>query len=745
MDVQPIPARHVGVRPFVAQIVAPSVAAVTVMAGLIAALIMMAGRQADTLASQRQQQIVAAVLDQNIQRTAHDQEVSTVWDEAVRQVRSPDPDLAWLDQNLGTWLNTYYGHDQAVIIDGQGKPIYAMRDRRRLPANSYYNDLAKTAAPLAAVLRHKLRHPSPSDVSDSVLTPGAIDLSVVSGHPAIVSVKPIVSETGNLRQVPGTEYLHISVRYLDGKFMRELARQYQLDGARFLRDPDRHETNSMVPLTSSAGRLLGYIAWEPFRPGSLMIKRLAPVMGIALLLMFSVVSLLLRHVRRSTLQLEASEAQAQHLAFHDPLTGLANRALFEDKLAHELARARASAGSLALLYLDLDGFKHVNDTLGHPAGDELIRAVGQRLSATVRATDLVARIGGDEFAIIQTEIHGAAEAEILCMRIIEEINMPFEVAGTQARVGVSIGIAMGPADAGDRTELSRKADIALYEAKASGKGRFTFFAEGMDASIRRRKEIENGLRTALTAGDQLEVYYQPLYSAINGSITGAEALVRWHHPQHGTISPVIFVPIAEQTGLINQLGLWVLEQACATAARWPINTISVNVSAVQLRDNDFSGQVFGVLDRTGLAPSRLEIEITETSFIENPEHCQPNLSALRARGIKIALDDFGTGYSSFSHLRNFQVDRIKIDRSFVSGIGAGEEGSSIIQAIVDLAKAGGLKVTAEGVETSQQRAFLSDVGCNSLQGYLLARPMPASAMDTILGLAAQHELSDAPA
>ena len=717
------------------EIVVPSVAAVVVMAALIAALIIIAGRQADALASERQQQVVATVLDQSIRRTAHDQEVSTVWDAAVLHARATHPDLGWLDQNLGIWLHSYYGHDEAFVIDSDGRPIYAMRGGRRIAPSAYYQEVARIAAPLRAALRRKLMHPSPADVSASILTPGAIDLGVVGGHPAIVSLKPIVSETGRIRQVPGTEYLHVSVRYLDGNFMGELAGQYRLDGAQFLRDRPSNNSENLVPLRSSEGHLLGYIGWAPFGPGSLMVRRVAPVMGVSLLLIFSVVTLLLRRVRGSTLQLEASEAQAQHLAFHDSLTGLANRARFEDRLSHELARARATVGSLALLYLDLDGFKQVNDTLGHPAGDELIRAVGQRLVATVRGSDLVARVGGDEFAIIQTDIGAAPEAEVMCMRIIEAINMPFDVAGSQVRVGVSIGIAMGPADSGDRSELARKGDIALYESKAAGKGRYTFFTEGMDASIRRRKEIEISLRAALAAGDQLEVYYQPLYSAHSGGITGAEALVRWHHPKHGTVSPAIFVPIAEETGLIDELGIWVLEQACRKAVRWPISTISVNVSAVQLRKGDFAERALAILERTGLDPARLEIEITETSFIENTAHCQPNLTTLRERGVKVALDDFGTGYSSFTHLRNFQVDRIKIDRSFVSSIGAGEEGSSIIQAIIDLAKAGGLKVTAEGVETQQQRTFLSDVGCNSLQGYLLARPMPAKAMDAILGIA----------
>lgn len=715
------------------QIISPTITVVVVLAAMIAGLLMLSARQADTLAKERQRQLVDTVLKQRIQRTAHDQEVSTIWGDAVRQVQKPVLDLAWIDANLGVWLYTYYGHDEAFIVDPSGRPIYGMRGGRRVAPATYDRNLRSVARPLIEQLRHKLRHPSPGDVSAPAQSPGAIDLGVVEGHPAIVSVKPIIPDIGKVKQIPGTESLHISVRYLDGTFVQELAKQYQLDAASFSRLAPSDQLSDVALQSSASGRL-GYISWSPFRPGTLMVKRVAPLLTLSLLIMMIMVIVLLRHMRQSTLALEASEAQAQHLAFHDPLTGLPNRAMFEDRLAHELARIRDTAGLLAVMYVDLDGFKAVNDTLGHPAGDELIREVGRRLAATIRSTDLVARIGGDEFAIVQCDIDTPAAAEILCMRIIEAIDVPFEIAGTQARVGISLGLALGPRDAHERSELTRKADIALYEAKAAGKGRYMFFAERMDASIRRRRDIESGLRAALDAGDQLEVYYQPLYSARTGAITGAEALVRWNHPQHGLISPAMFVPIAEETGLIERLGEWVLGQACRAAMRWPISTISVNVSAVQLRNTDFAGRVMAVLEVTGLDPSRLELEITETSFIENAVNCQPNLVALRQRGIQLALDDFGTGYSSFTHLQNFAVDRLKIDRSFVDGIGNGEEGSAIIQAIVDLAKASGLKITAEGVETAQQSTFLSQVGCNSLQGFLLARPMPESAVDVIFGL-----------
>jgi diguanylate cyclase (GGDEF)-like protein len=712
--------------PFLLQYALPAFASVLIIAAMLAIMVFVTGSKADQLARQNQQHLLATVLQNRIDATAHDQEGVTVWDEALAHVSAPVPDLAWIDDNLGTWVGDYYGIDQVYIVNSAGQPIYGMRAGEVVRPDEYNLEVRPIALRLISNVHSAMAQPVPVANDKGWRSPGAIGLGVINSRPAIISAKPIIGDS--ISQKAGTEPIHVAVRYLDGAFVQELAESYALKDARFTIDRPANSREA-VPLRDGDGRIFGYLTWKPFRPGTLLIGGLAPLSAIALLTICGVLCILLRHIRRSVLAREASEAQAQHLAFHDVLTGLPNRMMFDDRLAHEVAKARGRDQSVALLYLDLDGFKAVNDTLGHPAGDELIRLVGTRLQDALRKTDLVARIGGDEFAIIQTGVRSPAEVEVLCLRVLEVINEPCAVAGTQARVGVSIGIAIGPADADDRAELARKADIALYEAKAAGKGRFLFFAEEMDASIQRRQQIEADLRRAMEAGDQLEVYYQPLYSPESGTVTGAEALLRWHHPKEGMISPTLFVPIAEQSGQIGHIGEWVLEQACRDAREWPIGRISVNVSAVQLRTHDFADRALAILQRTGLPPERLEIEVTETSLIENSSGCEANLKKLRAAGAQVALDDFGTGYSSFSHLRALSVDRLKIDRSFVSGIGSAAEGSAIISAIIDLARAIGLKVTAEGVETPEQHRFLSRIGCNSLQGYLLARPMPAMEMD----------------
>ena len=697
-------------------------------------MLVWSARRANEVAFDRQNQLVDLVLGQSVARIGHDQESITVWDDPIIKLREPELDFEWLDANVGVWLYSYFGHDRVYVLSADDKPVYAMLDGVRSEAEAY-NDVALTLAPFVAALRQTMVENPNEGVTDTVLSPGAADLAIVAGRPAIVSAKPIVTGTGSIEQTPGTEFVHISIRFLDASFIAELSRDYLFKGARFSPTNARTMEERSYPFIAKNGVPIGFFIWTPYAPGSSVLAPLVPALGGALLIVGLVVALLMLRVRRGAMELQASEAQAQHLAFHDTLTGLPNRALFDDRLEHALAEVRRNPKSqIALLYLDLDRFKHVNDTMGHPAGDELIREMARRLTVAVREDDTVARIGGDEFAIIQAGVTSVKDTESLCRRIIESVTPAFDLLESQVFVGISIGVAMAPVDALDRIELTRKADIALYHAKAAGRGRYVMFVETMDASLRQRRLIERDLRTAMRVGDQLQVHYQPLYGAQTGEITGVEALVRWQHPRDGFKSPAIFIPIAEESGLIEPLGDWILSEACTAAAHWPVTKVAVNVSAVQLRSPRFAKRVLDTIKRAGLKPERLELEITETALIESADQCEPNIRMLRAAGVGIALDDFGTGYSSLSHLREFQVDRVKIDRSFVSGIDRSGDGGAIIQAIVDLAQATGLKITAEGVETQEQSAFLSRIGCNELQGFLLARPMPMNEIDRLMGI-----------
>ena len=707
----------------IAKLLVPIISISFVAIVVIFGLLLWSGKEVDRISRERDKSIVSLVISQGIERVAHAQESSTVWELAVRKVQERPLDYKWLDLNLGTWFKSYAGHDEVYVLSRDGAPLYAMRDGQRVDAASY-RDVSKVVAPLVRQLR-RLSAPSPQESGGvAMLSPGASDLAMLRGRPAIVSAKPIISDSGETVQPPGSEAVHVSVVYLDGKFLAQMSRQYGLSGTHFsMTGPSWNETG--LPLHSHDGRLIGYFVWQPFAPGDAVTLNVAPVLLTALAFAGLVVFLLARRLGRNTMDLEASQAQAQHLALHDVLTGLPNRAMFENRLEAALARCRRDGSRLALLYLDLDRFKQVNDSLGHAAGDEVIREVARRLTSEIRAYDTVARLGGDEFAIILVEPGSRAATEDVCARIIADISRPFEFMGVQSFIGVSIGVALAPNDGTERNELARKADIALYKAKVEGRGRSAFFCPTMDEAVRSRDGLLRELRAAIADSDnQMRLYYQPVFSSRTGAMVAVEALLRWQHPDRGLVAPTTFIGLAEETGLIEDIGQWVLRTAIRDARRWPGLRMSINVSPVQLRNASFAEGVLQLIGDAAMKPGRLELEITETALMDSSAEVSETLARLRRCGIITTLDDFGTGYSSLSHIRDIAVDRIKIDRSFVTAIETGN-GASLIQAIVTLAHANGLELTAEGVETSRQRDLLEDVGCEELQGYLFSRPVTA--------------------
>jgi diguanylate cyclase (GGDEF)-like protein len=426
-----------------------------------------------------------------------------------------------------------------------------------------------------------------------------------------------------------------------------------------------------------------------------------------------------------------SEARIAHMALHDTLTGLANRALLNERL--EDAIARAQSGEIVAVHLiDLDLFKNVNDTLGHPAGDKLLRLVSSRLRRLVREADTIARMGGDEFAIVQVALNGPADATSLAHRIIEAVSAPYEIDGHQVVIGASVGIAIGPGDGLTHHELMRSADLALYRAKGDGRGTFRFFEPEMDAQVQKRRALENDLRNALPQGE-FELYYQPVVDLACGSICSLEALLRWQHPHNGLVAPDAFIPLAEETGLIIPLGEWVIRQACATAARWPDNLkVAVNLSPAQFRSPGLVQVIFSALATSGLAPDRLELEITESILLHDSAATLAKLYQLRELGVRIAMDDFGTGYSSLSYLQSFPFDKIKIDRSFVKDITESASSLNIVRAVAALAKGLGMTTTAEGVETIEQRDKVASEGCTEMQGFLFSRPLPAKDIERLI-------------
>jgi diguanylate cyclase (GGDEF)-like protein/PAS domain S-box-containing protein len=428
-----------------------------------------------------------------------------------------------------------------------------------------------------------------------------------------------------------------------------------------------------------------------------------------------------------------AEERIRFMAHHDMLTGLPNRVLFHDRLTQALALAQRNGSTVAVLCLDLDRFKNVNDLLGHGGGDQLLQRVATRLLESVRAHDTVARLSGDEFAIIQTGVPHPDGAATLAERLVASVGMPFELDDQQTMIGTSIGIALYPGDGDTGEELIRAADTALYRAKEAGRHTFRFFEASMDLLLQERSQLERDLRQALATQRELEVHYQPLIDCDAQEVMGFEALVRWNHPQRGPISPVEFIPLAEDCGLILPLGNWVLGTACRDAVRWPENMrVAVNLSPAQFRHADLAGEVLATLQQTGLAADRLELEITEGVLIADTDRTLATLNTLKQAGIHISLDDFGTGYSSLSYLQRFPFDKIKIDRSFVWEMENNPDSMAIVRAVIALGHSLRITVTAEGVETENQLALLQNENCDQVQGYLLGRPVPSKDLASLL-------------
>lgn len=427
-----------------------------------------------------------------------------------------------------------------------------------------------------------------------------------------------------------------------------------------------------------------------------------------------------------------SERRVRFLAHHDPLTGLANRLLLHERLGAAIGEAGGRAGRLVVMALDLDRFKVVNDTYGHAAGDQLLRQVAERLGELVGPDDTVSRLGGDEFVILWRGAASRDGVESLARRIVRSLVTPFILDGNMAQVGTSVGIALHPQDGATPESLLRNADTALYRAKSEGRGTVRFFEPAMELELRERREMEQDLRLALQA-DVLELHYQPIMTCGNGAIRGFEALLRWTHPVRGPVPPAIFIPVAEESGLILPLGRWVMERACAEAATWPEPLrLAVNLSPAQFRSGNLPAIVDRALELSGLPAERLELEITEGLLIGDAEEALNAIHALKRRGVRIALDDFGTGYASLGYLHRFPFDRIKVDRSFVHAIGRRNGAHAIVEAVLAMSSNLGMEVTAEGVETEEQLRFLQHRACDEVQGFLLGRPMSREAVAQLL-------------
>lgn len=716
-------------RSFLREVLVPLVAILLLTFVGAGAALFVGTSLTNTEARHQQQRMIEASFSQSLNEHLRQLHSLSRWG-PFEQHLAEGNSSRWLDENIGLWLYEMFGHQLILVLDQQNQIVRVWREGQ--PVSAPENDPL-----IGEVLQSPL-------VNDPARHDNA-DYARVTNRAAALAVGNIQRESNALPR-----FRLVSLKFLDDGYLTGLAERNQLQGLHFSDGTPQPGIGARYLLIAQAGEAVGYLNWIPSRPGAQMLRTIGPSTGLAVLAISLLCLYMVRrlwnssvNLSQSMLRLGASEAQAQHLAFHDVLTGLPNRALVEDRLTQALALATRHDQRVALLLIDLDRFKTINDTHGHHAGDELIIAVAQRLSRIVRASDTVGRIGGDEFIVVMPDVDNIGQVHSLAQRIIDELSEPFTLFGSDVWSGASIGLALAPKDGVDRLELMRKADIALYEAKSGGRGTYRQFERAMDESVRTRQTIAADLRTALHTHQGLEVWYQPLMDIGGQQMVGIEALLRWHHPARGLIAPGEFIAIAEETGLIIPLGEWVLAEACVTQQRFPELLVAVNVSPVQFRSTGFVERVMAIVSQNGGDPERLELEITEGVLIEDEREARAIIVELRDAGFRIALDDFGTGYSSLNYLSNFPVDKIKIDRSFTQSLGVAENSVAIVESVVKLGHAMGLMVTAEGVETPGQMSALADAGCNQLQGYLFSQAVPAdqlaALMKTIAPDNAQHE------
>lgn len=722
--------------------------------GLVFLAAIWAGKESDSAALDRQRSLVNGRLQDQLDRVSQEMQLMGRGYASLLQTDLTSHKIfegasATPAETFGKIATTVFGYNAAFLVTSSGELAQKSdpETTRRF----------RWVRPLLQPLVDDSVRGARSLETDSPAEPNRVEFKRLEGRPSVAGAVEVAAATEKRDPQDNKQSLYlVAFRFLDGVALDALSREQGLAGARYARTADQGRDEVAFEIAATAGgEPIGFIIWKPDLPGSRVVGRLVPFLSAAGLVIAGLFFALMVRLRRSLKQLGESEYHARHLSLHDVLTGLPNRALFSSSFEDCIAATKSSGNHAYLALIDLDRFKEVNDVYGHPAGDELLRAVSARMSGLMEPTDVLARFGGDEFALLLTRPADDGRGQhVLFHSIIDEVSKPFSltVNGAVVRIGCSIGYAPLHGEE-SLAEISRRADVALYEAKADGRGRFVEYSVELDHRLDIRESLKGELRAVLanytssaTSGvaGHLEVFFQGIYRAGDHQLSGAEALVRWRHPTMGLLTPDKVVPLAEEAGLISQLGEWVLRNATKAAAHWPIEMcIAVNISPSQIRERDFEHHVFAIIAETGLSPNRLELELTEAALFNIDENVQTTLRRLRSRGVRIALDDFGTGFSSLSHLIQLNIDRIKIDQSFVRLLGTHAEGAAIVSAILGLSHALGKATTAEGVETEAQMDFLFASGCTDLQGFMLSRPVPRAEFESsfdFLDLRGRHNL-----
>ena len=719
-------------------------AVITFFGLLLLAVIAFAGWSANQTATDRERTLLENALNQSIANVLDGQKSVAWWDDAVLKITDESIDLEFTDANFGIFLTETYGHDEVYILDGQDKPIYAYTDAQRTEPGIFEKRRGDVSpvineARLSKISNLKERPDEFGQAQTNYrILAGAVQrarwaghIISVAGRPAVVTAITIVPNV-DMSVLTGTPKLLVSVIYIDENFVSKIARSLLLSRLALTPEPVHASGVLSQPFIGDDNVQLGYLSWVGRRPGHVLITIILPLVACGVFATGFLSNNMFRRLRRASDELTQREAKARHASRHDALSGLPNRQHMVDEVEARLSAADLGVRGLRAIaaYVDIDRFKDINDTLGHEAGDKLIKSVAKRLTARLRSDDFLARFGGDEFAVLCLSTDPEAD-QLLAQRIASAFEEPFALDGQILQVTASVGISMAPEHGRSADELLRHADIALYEAKNLGRNRAVSFSAEMAQQVETRRSIEVDLRTAIER-EELAVHYQPIISCRTGAIVGAEALLRWNHPTRGPISPGTFIPIAETSGLMASLGTWMIERAMRDAKQWPQLEIAVNLSPVQFSQTDLEAVLRRLTAEHGVAPKRFVLEITEGVLLEATEHTKSVLNAIQAMGFRTALDDFGTGYSSLAYLCNFKFDKIKIDRSFVTNVSNALTSRTIVQSVVSLGRGLGMQIVAEGVETEYEALMMSHFGCTELQGYYFSKPVEASQLGPLI-------------
>ena len=705
------------------------------MVGLLLSVMIILAEQIDREALRHDEALVARGVVAQTRDVERAIAPVVLWDEAVRRLDNRY-DAAWARENIATYLIEQPGFDQVFVLDGDDRVRLAETRRRSLAPAEAARD-ARALAPLIAKLRERERtSPSakgPSRHGGVVSDPVQVSAFTRLDHQIFLTTASLVRpDFGKAVIRRDRAPAVVTAIKLNGPLLEAFGQRFLLEELR-LGSPGAATRPDEAPaaLRDVSGRVIATLHWRPPRPGQQLLRQtLGPVMIVVCALALATV-LLARRGRLIAEGLIASEARAKHLALHDGLTGLPNRLLFEDRLRQAIDGLERRGRAMAVLAIDLDRFKAVNDTHGHAVGDALIREVGRRLAAVCRSGETVARLGGDEFGVVARDLD-AQGAAALADRLLAAMRGPLELSCGVLFVSGSVGVALvEPSEASiGAAEAARRADVALYRAKDEGRGRHSFFEPEMDAALKARRALEEDLRAALLNGE-VRLDYQPQVDAAD-RVVGVEALARWSHPMRGDVPPDAFIPMAEDCGLSQEMGRFVLRRAFQDSLRWrPLRT-GINVSALQIKRAGFVDEVVDLLKATGANPRQIELEIGEGALLGDEETTHEAIDRLRHLGFSLVLDDFGVGCSSLTYLRRYPIDRIKIDRGFVALLGLDADAEAMVAAIIRLARTLGLSVMANGVETPVQREILKAIGCGHVQGFLFSPPVPPETIEALV-------------